>query len=109
GLPQKAHDLRFGKSLLHRPTLSLGRTLNRNATQNRGDVIITECKLGPPFDDGSGTPIQGSSFTINQGGGFVVVGQFDSSSRAHGTLTTAPGYFGSVTSQTQFSWTATKN
>src|SRR5687768_6043558 len=34
GLPQEAHDLTFRKPLLHRPTLSLGRTLNRNATQN---------------------------------------------------------------------------
>jgi hypothetical protein len=36
--PQEADDLRFGEPLLHRPTLSLSRTLNLNATQNRGDV-----------------------------------------------------------------------
>src|SRR4029453_4636462 len=31
-------DLRFRESLLHRPTFRLGRTLNRNATQNGEDV-----------------------------------------------------------------------
>ena len=38
GLPQEPDNLRLGESLLHRPTLSLGRTLNQNATQKRGDV-----------------------------------------------------------------------
>src|SRR5215210_4590098 len=38
GLPQEAHDLGFREPLLHRPSLSLGRTLNRNATQKWGDV-----------------------------------------------------------------------
>ena len=32
-------NLRFGEPL-HRPTLSLGRTLNPNAAQNRGDVNV---------------------------------------------------------------------
>jgi hypothetical protein len=36
--PEKPDDLRLGESLLHRPTLSLGRTLNLNATQTWGDV-----------------------------------------------------------------------
>src|SRR5439155_19591207 len=36
GLAQKPDNLCFRKSLLHRPTLSLSRTLNRNATQKWG-------------------------------------------------------------------------
>jgi hypothetical protein len=36
--PQEAPDLRFGERLPYRPTLLLGRTLNLNATQNRGTV-----------------------------------------------------------------------
>ena len=38
GFPQKPDNLCFREPLLHRPTLSLGRTLNRNATQKWGDV-----------------------------------------------------------------------
>jgi hypothetical protein len=38
GLPQEADDLGFREPLLHGPSLSLGGNLNRNATQNRGDV-----------------------------------------------------------------------
>ena len=35
-LSEKAHNLRFGESFLHRPTLSVGRTLNLGATQIGG-------------------------------------------------------------------------
>src|SRR5262245_48881200 len=38
GFPEKPYDLCFGESLLHRPTLRLGRTLNRHATQIGEDV-----------------------------------------------------------------------
>ena len=46
--PEKPDDLRFRESLLHRPTLSLGRTLNPNATQIRGDVEVIRLDGGLP-------------------------------------------------------------
>ena len=49
--PEKPDDLSFRESLLRRPTLSLGRTLNPNATQIRGDVgsvLLSNTSVGDP-------------------------------------------------------------
>ena len=45
-LEEESHDLRFGESLLHHPTLSLGRTLKPKRYSNRGGVVAEDCS--PP-------------------------------------------------------------
>lgn len=82
GLPQEPDNLRFREPLLHRPTLSLGRTLNENATEIRGDVTCGMVRVArghlvelhaelphkkcPPIDEIAQLHVQGLALSMSR-------------------------------------------